>query len=235
MPGRRPPQHKLSRQLIRMSWNKLNLYTLANKKLPNPATQKTLFQQMWQAKRETRGYHGAPVKERQWLRMFNPRLPTLNVKLGKNQQSHPNTAALTYAEMERRVDFIVFRSHFASSIWMARQMIRRGVVYLNGKKFRYPSHLVKDGDVVSVEPEAVVTLHKPTDEKSKVLEFKPKPYQQAFMFLPDYLEVNYNTCSTVFLRSPITRPGRSELPSPYPPEMHALAFEYYLKRGRSRP
>ncbi|CAG8764768.1 6101_t:CDS:2, partial [Dentiscutata heterogama] len=52
-----------------------------------------------------------------------------------------------------------------------------------------------------------------------------------------YLEVNFNTCSVVFLRDPISRPGRSEIPSPFPPEYHSLAHEYYTqiikkKKGR---
>ncbi|KAI8324005.1 alpha-L RNA-binding motif-containing protein [Martensiomyces pterosporus] len=194
--------------------------------------QKTLFQHMWKAKRDTRGYHDANITEKQWLRMFNPQLPTLNVNVN-NKSSHANAASLMYACMERRLDFIVFRSHFASSIWMARQMVIHGKVKVNGKKLPFPSHTVKDGDVVSVDPESVVTLKK-TTEGAKELDFVPQPYQQPWMFLPEYLEVNYNTCSTVFLRDPVTKPSATEVPSPYPPEFHALAFEYYLRRGRNR-
>ncbi|KAJ1920656.1 hypothetical protein H4219_001215 [Mycoemilia scoparia] len=233
MTGRSKAHHKLARQVVRMSWNKLNLFTLANKKNFDIESNKTLFQRMWQAKRDTRGYHGPQIKERQWLRMFNPKLPTLNVKIGKNTRAHPNTASLTFSDMERRVDFIVFRSHFASSIWNARQLVLHGKVYLNGKKFRHPSHLVKDGDIVSVKPESVATLSKP-EGGGQELKFTPRPYQQAFMFLPEYLEVDYNTCSTVFLRSPLTQPGKTELPSPFSPETHALAYKFYLRRGRSK-
>ncbi|KAJ2721722.1 hypothetical protein GGI07_003778 [Coemansia sp. Benny D115] len=232
MPRKSETQLKLSRKLISMSWNPRNLYQLATKKQLFTLKQQTLFQHMWKAKRDTRGYHNADISERQWLRMFNPQLPTLNVKLN-NGPNHPNTASLMYACMERRVDFIVFRSHFASSVWMARHMIAHGKIKLNGKKFTYPSHRVKDGDVISVDPDAVVTL-KPGENNSKELEFTPQEYQQPWMFIPDYLEVNYNTCSTVFLREPVTRPNLTEVPSPYPPDFHALAFEFYLRRGRTR-
>ncbi|KAJ1949338.1 hypothetical protein FBU59_001185 [Linderina macrospora] len=232
MPRKILEKLKLSREIISLSWNPRNLYQLATKTRLFNMKQKTLFQHMWKAKRDTRGYHDANITERQWLRMFNPRLPTLNVKLG-NKASHPNAAALLYAGMERRLDFIVFRSHFASSIYMARQLVIHGKVTVNGKKLAYPSHTVKDGDVVSVDPESVVTLKKP-DNGSQELEFVPVPYMQPWMFVPEYLEVNYNTCSTVFLHEPVTKPNATELPSPYPPEFHALAFKYYLRRGRSR-
>ena len=68
----------------------------------------------------------------------------------------------------------------------------------------------------------------------KGLTFKPIPYMQPFLFIPEYLEVNYNTCSTVFLRDPISRPGRSEIPSPFPPEIHSLAYEYYAERIKKK-
>ncbi|KAJ1836567.1 hypothetical protein LPJ63_000209 [Coemansia sp. RSA 2711] len=232
MPRKAEGVLKLSRKLISLSWNPRNLYHLATRTALFTAKQKTLFQHIWKAKRDTRGYHNAEITERQWLRMFNDQLPSLNVKLG-DRGSHPNAASLMYAPMERRIDFIVFRSHFASSIWMARQMIAHGKVKLNGKPFAFPSHRVKDGDVVSVDPEAVTTLVKP-GSGSEVLDFKPQPYQQPWMFIPEYLEVNYNTCSTIFMREPLTKPHNTEVPSPYPPNFHALAYKFYNRRGRTR-
>ncbi|KAJ2746294.1 hypothetical protein GGI20_001495 [Coemansia sp. BCRC 34301] len=230
MPSKADTALKISRELISMSWDPRNLYQLSRKKLFSPK-QRTRFQFMWKAKRDTRGYHDANITERRWLRMFKPQLPTLNMKMD-DKPKHPNTASLMYACMERRMDFIVFRSHFASSIWMARQMIVHGKVKLNGEKHPFPSHTVRDGDIVTVDPEAVVTL-KP-NKGSKELRFSALPFQQPWMFIPEYLEVNYNTCSTVFLREPVTRPNSTEVPSPYPPEFHSLAFEYYFRRGRTR-
>jgi ribosomal protein S4 len=90
----------------------------------------------------------------------------------------------------------------------------------------FPSHKLKDGDVVTVDPQSIQFLK---GEKGAELEFTPKPFSQPFLFVPEYLEVNYNTCQTVFLREPISRPGRTEIPSPFPPEYHALAYEYYAR------
>ncbi|KAJ2155886.1 hypothetical protein GGF46_005536, partial [Coemansia sp. RSA 552] len=231
MPRKAMTTLKASRELIAMTWNPRSLYHLVIKKRLF-TRQKTLFQHMWKAKRDTRAYHNANITEKQWLRQFDEQLPTLDAKFGA-RPNHANAASLMYGCLERRIDFIVFRSHFASSIWMARHMIVNGKVRLNGKRFVYPSHRVKDGDVISVEPEAVATLKKPANE-SKVLDYIAQPFQQPWMFIPEYLEVNYNTCSTVFLRDPVTKPGATELPSPFPPAFHALAYKFYQRRGRTR-
>ncbi|PWA00694.1 hypothetical protein BB558_000129 [Smittium angustum] len=273
---------KLTKGLVRLSWNRFNLFFLASKRKNDLATtgpnarRRTAFQQQWLAKSETRAYHDADITEKQIHRIIPRNLPTAGF------DSRINSSALLYANLERRIDFIVFRSHFASSIWQARRMILQGHVSLNGKKFMYPSHQVSDGDLITVNPKAICTLkakektkqniesseseqvkdtldlndaskiiQQPIQEKSSAsaanrlvggkiasalnteYEFAPRPYQQPFMFLPEYLEVNYNTCSTVFLRNPTINKSLCELPSPFPPELHALAFLYYSRRGKT--
>ncbi|OMH84607.1 putative 37S ribosomal protein S4-like [Zancudomyces culisetae] len=227
------------------------------------------------------------ITEKTWLKVFNENLPAISTKLTRQKQNsrnqqHISPTSLLYADLERRVDFIVFRSHFASSVWNARRMVLQGHVKLNGKVFRKPGHRVSDGDVITVDPYVIPTLVDPVNSKStenskqdqpqestesqdtpttlsenetksqaesgtesvilntlkktrgEHYAFKPFPYQQPFMFLPEYLEVNYNICSTMFLRSPTLKPNGSncDLPSPFPPDLHSLAYLYYLKRGR---
>ncbi|RKP38977.1 hypothetical protein BJ085DRAFT_9960, partial [Dimargaris cristalligena] len=181
---------------------------------------KTVYQQQWVAKRETRAYHDSHTTERSWLSI---QIAATEAEVAHRQ--HPQAASLMFSPMERRLDFIVFRSHFASSIYMARQMVRHGKVTVNGRKVDLPSYTAADGDVIQVNPAAVCTLEKTAKEGE--FKFKERPFMQPWMFIPDYLEVNYNTCSTVFLRDPLTRPGRTELPSPFAPDVHALAYEFY--------
>ncbi|HUO05996.1 MAG TPA: 30S ribosomal protein S4 [Candidatus Binataceae bacterium] len=52
--------------------------------------------------------------------------------------------------LERRLDNIVFRLGFASSLAQARQLVRHGHFLVNGKKVTIPSKLVAVGGVVSV-------------------------------------------------------------------------------------
>ncbi|KAI1313889.1 mitochondrial 37S ribosomal protein nam9 [Mortierella claussenii] len=250
------PAYSLRRQMLRMSWNKYNLYNLAQRsRTPNNAN-KTLYQQKWAAKKDTRSYHGDQITERQWQTMFKTRLPTANTKVG-GVEPHPPVFSLTFAEMERRLDFIIFRSNFAPSIYAARQMVGHGKVTVNGKPLPYASHRVVDGDIIQVDPTAILMLKKsaaageaaaaasgeavtaegvvaaPESSGPKTpMEFVPKPFSQPFLFVPDYLEVNYNTCSVCFLRSPISRPGKTEIPSPFPPQVHALAYEFYARNRK---
>ncbi|KAI8967104.1 hypothetical protein BDF20DRAFT_251531 [Mycotypha africana] len=222
----KPPTYSLSRKLGRMSWNKYNLFNIATKELPKIST-KTLYQQKWIAKRETRAYHGDEITERQFKnKFFDPRLPTVHQPKEVNKR-HPPAATLMYGELERRLDFVVFRSNFCPSIYAARQLCVHGKVLVNGKKLAHPSHKLKEGDIVTVDPHAIQFLK---GEIGQELDFTPKPFSQPFLFVPEYLEVNYNTCQTVFLRKPISRPGRTEIPSPYPPEFHSLAYEYYAAK-----
>ncbi|GJJ68671.1 small subunit ribosomal protein S4 [Entomortierella parvispora] len=235
------PNFSLRRQMLRMSWNKYNLFNLTQRTRTVNNANKTLYQQKWAAKKDTRAYHGDQITERQWQSMFKTRLPTANTKVG-GVEPHPPVFSLTFAEMERRLDFIVFRSNFAPSIYAARQLVGHGKVTINGKTMPFPSHRVTDGDIITVDPKAVSTLKKTkstaTEEGEEAaadksgMEFVPAPYSQPFLFVPDYLEVNYNTCSTCFLRSPISRPGKTEIPSPFPPQMHALAYEFYARNRK---
>src|SRR6266498_1092419 len=119
----RKPKDSFSRGLIRMSWSKKNLFIIHQRGNSPPRLQnRTLYQQKWQAKKDTRAYHGAQLNERQFRRLFEPKLFTSNINLGVKEEKHPPVSVLTYASLERRLDFIVFRSCFASSIWAARQM-----------------------------------------------------------------------------------------------------------------
>ena len=59
--------------------------------------------------------------------------------------------------------------------------------------------------------------------------WQPREYMSAFAFIPRYLEVNQNICAAVYLRHPVTRPGRAEVPTPFHQETGQLAFNWYLR------
>ncbi|KAJ3173131.1 mitochondrial 37S ribosomal protein nam9 [Geranomyces variabilis] len=215
-----------SRGLIRMSWNKYNLYALATRTRPEDLTRKSVYQQKWTAKRELRAYHVPNITERQLTqRHWSVKLPLQQLTQDEKDRLPP-VQALAFAETERRLDVVVFRSHFASSLWMARASVVQGHVMVNGDKCDLPARRLEDGDLVTVSPSVVPTL-KPATDSSSPSDFAAVPYQAPWMFLPAYLEVDYATCSTVFLRSPLPQPDQVEVPSPFPPEWHQLAYEWY--------
>jgi small subunit ribosomal protein S4 len=52
--------------------------------------------------------------------------------------------------LERRLDNVVYRLHFASSRAQARQLVNHGHIAVNGKRVNIASYLVRAGDVISV-------------------------------------------------------------------------------------
>src|SRR3989344_4213015 len=61
--------------------------------------------------------------------------------------------------LERRLDSVLFRMGFAASRRIARQAISHGHVFLDGKRVRTPSILVKPGHVVSIRPASRAAQH----------------------------------------------------------------------------
>ncbi|RAL04944.1 mitochondrial 37S ribosomal protein uS4m [Aspergillus ibericus CBS 121593] len=170
----------LSKPKVRQSWSKWNLYNLSRARIKSPM-HRTHFQQKWDAKSATRAYHGEQVSEKQWARMFSPRLrsvvpmnPVIMARddgskwsAGRGQgretimdlRQHAKPVPFgqaTYAPLERRLDVAVFRAMFASSARQARQFVIHGAVTVNGKKMRYPGYLLNPGDLFQVEPERVM-------------------------------------------------------------------------------
>ncbi|CAP71218.1 uncharacterized protein PODANS_6_5850 [Podospora anserina S mat+] len=60
--------------------------------------------------------------------------------------------------------------------------------------------------------------------------WRPRPYMSAFAFIPRYLEVNPKICAAVYLRHPVARPGKTEIPTPFNMHTSQLAFNWYLRR-----
>jgi small subunit ribosomal protein S4 len=52
--------------------------------------------------------------------------------------------------LERRLDNVVYRLGFSSSLSQARQLVRHGHYQVNGRTVTIPSYLVEVGDVVSI-------------------------------------------------------------------------------------
>lgn len=159
MPRRTQNMNSLSRGRVRTSMNKYNLFNLYKK--PTIKYQgKTLYQQKWVAKAETRAYHGEHLTEKRWKQLFDPNLHSvaqLDASLKGLGVSPTPMSLQTYATLEKRLEYAVFRSMFASSVRQARQFILTGHVKVNGVTIKHPSFPLKSGDVFNVAPEKVLT------------------------------------------------------------------------------
>lgn len=78
--------------------------------------------------------HEYGLRERQFRRYFDE---------GKDPER-------IFSLMESRVDALVFRSGFASTRRMARQMVSHGHITVNGRRITVPSYRAKIGDVMAV-------------------------------------------------------------------------------------
>lgn len=153
--------------------NKYNLFNLYKKKdfaSNNPTT--SLFQQKWNAKQETRAYHGEHLTEGRWKTLFNSNLETvaqLDASLKGKRIAETPMPLQTFAPLEKRLEVALFRAMFASSIRQARQFILGGYVTVNGVIIKHPSFPLQAGDMFHVKPEKVLLAMgrvKPSVEKA---------------------------------------------------------------------
>lgn len=116
--------------------------------------------------------------------------------------------------LEKRLDNVVFRLAFASSIPAARQLISHGKVLVNGKKLDISSATIKVGDVVTLKAKAY--------ENQVYLEAKQAPR----LLLADFLskeEVNGVEAGRL-----TDEPKLQAVPFPFEP---GLVIGYYSLRG----
>ncbi|GAA5828878.1 hypothetical protein JCM11251_005905 [Rhodosporidiobolus azoricus] len=169
------PTHIL-KALPRMAWGPKNLYNLFQRTYgPAVADTKftksslTMFQQKWKAKQLVRGYHGDWIPEQKFKKHYLPDgLPPIVGTKGDKAaaQARVPLASLMFAEVEKRLDTVVFRCCFADSVYKARAMVLHGKVTLNGRTITDPNTKLQPGDLISVDPSAVVTLQKPSTRKA---------------------------------------------------------------------
>ncbi|GMM29359.1 mitochondrial 37S ribosomal protein [Martiniozyma asiatica (nom. inval.)] len=149
--------NSLVRGRVRPSMNKhvlFNLYKLRKPYFP----MMTLFQQKWAAKQETRAYHGEHIREKRWQSLFKKKLDgvaQLDASL-KGQSTPTPMVNQTFAPLEKRLEFVLFRAMFASSVRQAKRFILSGFVKVNGVVIKHPEYELSPGDVFSCEPERVL-------------------------------------------------------------------------------
>lgn len=104
----------------------------------------------------------------------------------------------------------------------------------------------EDTQVAKREPKAYIMSDKEVQQMNDLLRewednpedpskpyltpWEPRRFMGAFAYIPRYLEVNQNICAAVYLRHPVARQRYAEVPTPFPPHVMQLAFNWYLRR-----
>lgn len=128
----------------------------------------------------------------------------------KAKKSGEQTGHALVKILETRLDNLVYRLGFASSIRQARQMVVHGHILVNGNKVDIPSYIVQVGNTISLR------------EKSKDVEIFKENFNNFFLNSYPYLSKDEDNMSG----SLIKYPERNEIPIEIDDQ---LVVEYYSR------
>ena len=131
-----------------------------------------------QAKQKLKAYYGN-INERQFRNIYRK-------ALSKRGDTTENLIAL----LESRLDTIIYRAKFATTVFSARQMINHGHIRVNKKRVNISSYLVKDTDLIEVR------------EKSKKLTVIDGSLQSKERDVPEYIQLDDKNKTAKLIRIP---------------------------------
>ncbi len=114
--------------------------------------------------------------------------------------------------LERRLDSVVYRMKFVSTIFAARQFVSHGHILVNGKKVTIPSYSVSDEDSIELK------------EQSREIPIVLESISSNERDVPDYITVDYDKMKGKFIKGP----KLDDVPYPVLMEPN-LVIEYYSR------
>ena len=123
-----------------------------------------------------------------------------------------NTTENLVGFLERRLDTIIYRAKFATTVFSARQLINHGHVRVNKKKVNISSYLVTEKDSIEIK------------DKSKELNVISVALVNKERDIPDYIQMDEKNKTAKLIRIP----KFSEVPYPTIMEPN-LVIEYYSR------
>ena len=153
-----------------------------------------------EAKQKMKFYYGN-INERQFRNVYR-----------KAIQKKGNTTENLVGFLESRLDTVVYRAKFATTVFSARQLINHGHIKVNGKKVNIPSYLVKAEDTIEIKDKSkdIVTIVGALVSKEREV--------------PDYIQMDEKNKKATLIRIP----KFSEVPYPVIMEPN-LVIEYYSR------
>ena len=130
----------------------------------------------------------------------------------KALQKKGNTTENLVGLLESRLDTVIYRAKFATTVFAARQLINHGHIKVNEKKVNISSYLVKSDDTIEVK------------DKSKNLGIIAGSLVSKEREIPEYIQMDEKNKKAKFIRVP----KFSEIPYPTIMEPN-LVIEYYSR------
>ena len=147
-----------------------------------------------------KGYYGN-INERQFRNIYK-KATMLKGDTGEN----------LIGLLERRLDSVVYRARFSTTVFSARQLINHGHVRVNGKKVNIGSYVVKEEDIIEIR------------DKSKQLAIIDIALASKERETPEYINLDEKNKKVTFVRTP----KFDEVPYPVIMEPN-LVIEYYSR------
>ena len=153
-----------------------------------------------QAKQKLKAYYGN-INERQFRNIYK-----------KASMLRGDTSENLIGLLERRLDAVIYRAKFATTIFSARQLINHNHVKVNGKKENIASYVLKEEDTIEIR------------DKSKQLAIVDIALANKEREIPEYIQLDQKNKKFKFVRIP----KLEEVPYPIVMEPN-LVIEYYSR------
>ncbi|MBR4315550.1 MAG: 30S ribosomal protein S4 [Alphaproteobacteria bacterium] len=205
MSKRLETKHKLDRRYGVNTWGRAK--SPVNKRKYKPGqhgpvahSKRTDYGTQLSAKQLLKGYYGN-ISEKKFRSYYDEAMRRTG-----------DTASEIIAQLESRLDAVVYRANFVPTVFAARQVVSHGHILVNGKRVNIPSYQVKVGDVV--------TLKESARNIPMVVQAKNNKEREV----PDYVSVN-DKYEATFVRIPTLEEV------PYPVKMEPnLVVEFYSRQ-----
>ena len=153
-----------------------------------------------QAKQKLKAYYGN-INEKQFRNIYK-----------KASMLKGDTSENLIGLLEKRLDAVIYRAKFSTTIFSARQLINHGHVKVNGKKVNIASYSVKEEDSIEIR------------DKSKQLAIIDIALASKERETPEYIQMDEKNKKFKFVRTP----KLEEVPYPIVMEPN-LVIEYYSR------
>ncbi len=133
--------------------------------------------------------YGALLLEKQKLRTYYAiSEKQLRIAFAKAKAGEGQTDEKLFRSLEQRLDSLVYRCGFAPTIFAAKQYVNHGHILVDGKRIDRASCIVREGQVISINPEKSPAIAE-TAKKSNAV-------------VPAYLEVDLDNLKATLVRAP---------------------------------
>ncbi len=153
-----------------------------------------------QAKQKLKAYYGN-INERQFRNIYK-----------KASMLKGDTSENLIGLLEKRLDAVIYRAKFSTTIFSARQLINHGHVKVNGRKVNIASYSVNEEDSIEIR------------DKSKQLAIIDIALASKERETPEYIQMDEKNKKFKFVRTP----KLEEVPYPIVMEPN-LVIEYYSR------